>query len=159
MAQGSDLISGDPGKMSFDPPTSPGAVAENIRTIDAKGGAIMTRGDDRISADALSILLAPAPDGRAMPRLLNALGHVIVQQGTRTITAGERISVVMIPVIEPKPAFDMVAARFEALRRGVDPNTVAWQRVRGEYDQQVSYTVGLETIDARGGVTATDSTG
>lgn len=159
MAQGSNLISGDTVKMSFDPPTTPGAFAENIRTIDAKGSVTMTRGDDRISADELSILLAPAPDGRALPRLLDALGHVIVRQGTRTITAGERISAVMIPVIEPKPAFDMVAARFKALRAGVDPNTVDWQRVRGEYEQQVSYTVGLETFDARGGVTAYDSTG
>ncbi|MCH7527480.1 MAG: hypothetical protein IID39_08590, partial [Planctomycetes bacterium] len=156
MRQGDDLIAGDRIEMTFDPPTTAGAFAQHIRTLEAQGGVVMIRGQDRVTCDDLSVRFGLGPDERTRPQIADAVGDVVVTQGTRTITARDRVTIEMIPILKAKAPFDLVAARLEALRRGLDPATVDWDDVRAEYEDKIEYTVGPQRIEAEGDVTVYD---
>lgn len=156
MKQHADLITGDVIEMTFDPPETAGAFAQQIRTLDAQDRVVMIRGDLRLSCTALSVGFAPGPDGKTTPRFADAVENVVISQGTQTVTARNRITIEMVPIVKEKPPFDLPGARLAAMARGLEPAEVDWDRVRRDYQAKIEYTVGVETLEAHGDVSAFD---
>ncbi len=158
MKRGDDLINARSITMTFEPPTEPGAFAQNLLTLDAQGDVLMLRGDDQINCGVLTVLFAKDPAGRSVPRWAQADDDVVITQGTRTFTANERVTIRMASMPKIKPPFDPVTARLAALNQGVDPAAIDEAALKRRYEQKIEYAVGLESIDAVGGVTAFDPT-
>lgn len=156
MGQGSDLIMGESVDFQFDPPLAPGAFAENIRAVRATRDVLMVRGSDRTSCRSLDVRFARGPDQRMWPRFAVADGDVVITQAGGTITADDRIEMEMIAVPVAKKPFVLSEARLVALRRGLDPATIDWDKVRDQYEQTTEYQTGLKTLDAAGRVRIVD---
>jgi len=158
MKRGNDLINARSITMTFEPPDEPGAFAQNLVSLDAQGDVLMLRGDDQINCGVLTVLFAKDPAGHSVPRWAQADDDVVITQGTRTFTASDRVTIQLASVPKPKPPFDLVTARLAALKRGADPAAIDESVLKRQYEQKLEYTVGLESIDAVGNVTAFDPT-
>ncbi len=156
---GSDLISGDLVFVTFDAPEQPGAVGQQMRTLDAQGNVVMIRGEDALTCSTLSMAFGTPPGSEGpIPRHAEAKGDVRLTQGTLMIESRDFVTINMVPLIKEKRPWDLAAARLIAVQRGVDPAEIDWEEKRREYEQKIEYTTGLQSIDARGDVTAYDPT-
>ncbi len=76
----------------FNPPGDRRAVAETARSVKADGSVILARGQERISCDELLLELTVDREGKNVPQLARAVGHVIARQGRRAIRADRAIA-------------------------------------------------------------------
>lgn len=156
MKIGADFISGDSVVATFDPPSESGGMADKVRTVDAARQVVLVREGDQLTCDEMKMVFAPDPGGRMVPRFAEATGNVFISQGTQTVSARDQLTMYMVPMVKAKKPFSMTEARLTAIRRGIDPAGLNWEKIRQDYEQAVEYTVGMESLTARGGVTAFD---
>ncbi len=159
MKRGLDLIAADTVVMTFYPPSRSGAFAEKVRTVEAERKVVMVRDGDQLTCDEMKMAFAPDPGGRMVPRYAEAMGDVFISQGTRTVSARDQLTMYMVPMVKEKKPFSMTDARLTAIRRGIDPATVDWENRQHKYEHAVKYTVGIESLTARGDVTVFDPEG
>ncbi len=161
MKQGPQLVAGDTVFATFDPPTQSGGFGENVRTVEAQDDVVTVVETDknmftRMTCDDLKMAFVPDPGGSMKPRFAEALGDVFISQASRTVYARDQLTMYMVPMVKEKKPFSMTEARIVAINRGLDPAKVDWEKERLRYEQSVEYTVGLESLTARGAVSAFD---
>lgn len=127
-----------------------------IERVEARGGVTMLEGDDRLTCDEVDLLLSVDAEGRTIPRSATARGDVEAVQARRIIRAADELVVDFEWVERPAPPFDAAQAYAEAIRRGVDPNTVDWPSVRREHESRRQRDVGIRRLRAIGDVLVQD---
>ncbi len=156
MQQGADLIRGDRVELTFDPPRKGGAFEDSIRRLQAETGVELVHGDESVRCARIDVEMSPDHSGRVSPRVARAYGQVSATQGARSITAGDRMLVVLGSFrVEPEP-WDQGRAWLEAMRRGVDPQQVNWEEQRAKYEAREQFRPGVVRLDAFGGVKVDD---
>lgn len=104
--QGEDGLAGQQVAVTFGSPASGSDVADHISHLSMSGDVRLQRGDDLLSGDWLEVQMALTPEGRSVPRIVDAAGDVIAKQESREIRAG-KMHVVMTTIPgEPRLAPD-----------------------------------------------------
>lgn len=127
-----------------------------IERVEARGGVTMLEGDDRLTCDEIDLFLAVDAEGRTIPQSATARGDVEAVQARRTIRSAEELVVDFEMVERPAPPFDAAQAYAEAVRRGVDPQSVDWPAVRREHESRRRREVGVRRLRATGDVSVQD---
>ncbi|MFQ5491958.1 MAG: hypothetical protein ACE5GE_14670, partial [Phycisphaerae bacterium] len=156
IVQGADVISGRRVELTFGPPLKEGAFGDNLQRLQGEGDMVLAHGEDVVRCDRLDVEMGLDESGKTAPRLARAYKNVTASQGERTITAADRMVVVLRSFRVDKPAWDLTAARAEAVRRGVDPDTVDWQAVQTRYEGVDEFKPGVHRLEAYGGVQVDD---
>ncbi|MFQ5430367.1 MAG: hypothetical protein ACE5E1_08670 [Phycisphaerae bacterium] len=92
--QGDQQLNADEVAVTFAPPASADAVADAIEHLNMIGDVRLERGDDVIAAQRLDVEMVVAPDGRNIPRIVDAAGEVLARQSRQEIRA-DRMHVVL----------------------------------------------------------------
>lgn len=129
--QGGENLTAEEVAVTFGAPRSAEEVADHIQHLNMSGKVRLGRGEDVISAEQLDAQMIVTPDGRNIPRLVDAAGDVVARQGRREILA-RKMHVVMGLV----PGRKML--------------------VRGDQIVPEKPRVGIEALDAEGDVFISD---
>ena len=156
MTQESDSIAADRVEIGFRPPTEPGTLVENLESLRADGRVRMIQGDERITCRSITVAMGRDAGGRVVPTQADARGDVSAAQGSRAITATERMIVDLQSVPVEKPPFDLVQAKLVAARRGLNPDEIDWAAQREKYEREKKYLLGLRHLQGVGAVQVTD---
>ncbi len=85
--QGDETLTADAVAATFGLPMSDDAVADFIEHLNISGSVRLLRGDDLIAAERLDVELVLTPDGKNIPRKVDAVGKVVARQLNREIRA------------------------------------------------------------------------
>ncbi len=127
-----------------------------LRQAVFSGQVAMTNGDNRIQCESLTVDFETSADGRLQPTRADARGDVFVSQAGRYVSARDNVTVDFGTFEVNRPPFDLAKARLEAARRGQDPSTINWEKIRHEYEAKKEYRPGLDRIQASGNVEVRD---
>ncbi len=85
--QGDEILTADEVAATFGLPMSDDAVADFIEHLNMTGSVRLVRQDDLIAAERLDVELVLTPDGKNIPRKVDAVGKVTARQLNREINA------------------------------------------------------------------------
>jgi len=85
--QGDETLTADEVAATFGLPVSDEAVADFIEHLNMTGSVRLVRQDDLIAAERLDVELVLTPDGKNIPRKVDAVGKVLARQLDREISA------------------------------------------------------------------------
>ncbi|HUU85250.1 MAG TPA: hypothetical protein VM243_17255, partial [Phycisphaerae bacterium] len=148
MHQQGDAIEGDQIEIDFDPPRREGSLADNIRRLRGDGSVRLVHGADAVRCDRIDVEMGLDESGRVSPRLARAYGHVSANQDQRSITAKDKMIATMRSFRVEREPWDIRKAQAEAVRRGVDPTGVDWEKQRVKYESEDRFRPGLLRLQA-----------
>ena len=156
MRQAGDSIAGQRIELKLGPPRSAGSFADNIEQLHGEGGVHLVHGEDSVQCERIEVELGLDEGGRIAPRRARAYQNVAANRGPRSITADDTMIVELRSYRVPRDPWDINKARAEALRRGVDPETVDWEKQRTKYENEDRFRPGLLHLLANGQVEVRD---
>jgi lipopolysaccharide export system protein LptA len=155
--QKDDTLSAQRIEAEFAAPQEGQSPGDTIERLYAKGNVQLTHGEDRIQSDELEVEMGADASGRFAPRRAVARGNAVAQQGQRRISAANQMTVDLVRIERPtEPLPTMEQAREMARQRGVDPDSVDWEKLRARQEQRRPYDLGLARLQAVGEIMVTD---
>lgn len=101
IVQGDETLSADQVAVTFGLPMNKEEVADHIQHLNMTGAVKLSRADELISAERLDVEMTITPDGRNIPRFVDAAGKVLAQQGRREVRA-DQMQVALNQFIPPE---------------------------------------------------------
>jgi len=100
--QGDENLTAQEVAVTFGLPLAKEEVADHIQHLNMSGAVKLVRADELLAAERLDVEMTITADGRNIPNIVDAAGHVLAQQGKREVRA-EQMHVVM-GLFNPPPA-------------------------------------------------------
>ncbi|HKQ50645.1 MAG TPA: hypothetical protein VJZ71_21420 [Phycisphaerae bacterium] len=101
VVQGDEQLNAQEVAVTFGLPAGKDEVADHIQHLNMSGAVKLLRADELIAAERLDVEMTLTPEGRNIPRIVDAAGNVLAQQGKREVRAGQ-MHVVMGQTFPPE---------------------------------------------------------
>ena len=128
-----------------------------IEHVSATGHVRMAGGENRLTCREMDVTMTTDKDGRPVPSTAVARGDVTANQGERTISAREKLTLDFAMVPQSVPLFNPTEAYIAALGRGERPTATDINTMRAAHDAQARTKLGVTRLRADGDVNVTNA--
>ncbi len=118
--QGDERLVGDEVAVTFGAPSSGEDVADHISHLNMSGKVRLERGRDVLAGERLDVQMTITPDGKNVPKVVDAAGDVLAKQDDREIRAEEMHVEMSAFMGEPRTAPDGVTMLPGKSRIGIE---------------------------------------